>query len=442
MLRLPSLSALALVAALSLSACGGSDDAVAVTVATTADSTARAVEVLQVSGALFEDVVELTGTVESDADAMLSPDVPGTLVYVAAVGTSVRRGQVVAQVRATGQEAGVAQARAGVAQSQAGIAQAQAGVAQAEAGVRAARAQRQAAQAQLDLAQEQYRRQYPLYRDSILSALEFRNVETQLAGARAQAAQADAGIAQAQGQLNAAQQGVVAARAQAQATQAGVRGAQTQLGNTRVVAPFAGVVQQRLQSAGEMASPGQPVVRIVAGGTAVKVTAGVPERYAGEIEVGTSVQVTPSAYSAEPRGGRVTFVGAAVDTQTRTFPVEIAIDNSDGALKPAMVVRLSLSRDVIQNAIAVPQEAVVRDERGASVFVAVTAPGGRTVAARREVTLGPVNGDQIVLTSGVDPGDRVIVSGQSSLAEGDAVRPTTLRSEPARRPAARDTPGT
>ncbi len=415
--------------ALALSACGGGKpDADAA--ASDSTSTAAAVEVLAADPGLFEDVIDLTGTVATNNDAALSPDVPGTLTYVAAVGTAVRAGATVAQVRATGQQAGVAQAQAGVAQSRAGIAQAQAGVATAEAGVRAARAQRQAAQAQLDLAQDQYRRQLPLVRDSILSALEFRSVETQLANARSGVAQADAGIAQAQGQVRAAQQGVVAARAGESASQAGVRSAQTQLGNTRVVAPFAGVVQERLMGPGELASPGKPVVRIVSGG-AVKIEAGVPERYAGAVRVGAQVRVTSTGGGeAGARGGRVTFVGVAVDPQTRTFPVEIQVDNGDGALKPAMVVRLAITRDILENVVVVPQDAIVRDGDTPAVYVA-DGPEGSVKAVRREVELGPTSGETVVIRSGVRPGEAIIVSGQSGLKEGDPVR-IAERREPLR----------
>ncbi|MEL6615590.1 MAG: hypothetical protein AAFQ43_07620, partial [Bacteroidota bacterium] len=150
------------------------------------DSTDAAipVEVVLADPDFFEDAIELTGNVDAPNDATLSPDVPGTLTYVAPLGSYVGRGGTVAQVKATTQAAGVAQSRAGVATARAGIAQAEAGIAQASAGVEAAQAQRRAAQAQLDLAQDQYTRQLPLYRDSILSALEFRGVETQLAGAR------------------------------------------------------------------------------------------------------------------------------------------------------------------------------------------------------------------------------------------------------------------
>ena len=411
---------LLLTSLLVLSACGGSEGD-ADTAAADSTGDARSVEVLVADPGLFEDVVQLTGTVATNNDASLSPDVPGTLTFVASVGTFVRQGGTVAQVRATGQQAGVAQAQAGVAQSRAGTAQAQAQVATAEAGVRAARAQRQGAQAQLDLAQDQYRRQLPLVRDSILSALEFRSVETQLANARSQVAAADAGIAQAQGQVRAAQQGVVAARAGESASQAGVRGAQAQLGNTRIVAPFSGVVQERIMGPGELASPGMPVVRFVSGGT-VKIEAGVPERYAGAIRVGSAVRITPAAGVADARGGRVTFVGVAVNAQTRTFPVEIQVDNGDGALKPAMVVRLGITRDILENVVVVPRDAVVRDERGTSVFVATAGPNGTQVAARRVVRLGPTAGANVVVLSGVRTGESILVSGQSGIAEGDAVR--------------------
>ena len=386
---------------------------------------------------LFEDVIELTGSVESPNDATLSPDVPGTLIYVAPIGASVRRGATIAQVDPSSAQAGVAQAQAGVAQAQAGIESASAQVAGAEAGVRAARAQRQAAQAQVDLAEDQYRRQAALVRDSILSALEFRQVQSGRASARAQASQADAGIAQAEGQLRAARGNLAAARSQRAAAEATLRSARTQLAKTRVTAPFAGVVEERMQEPGELASPGAPVVRLVSGG-GVKVTAGVPERYAGEIELGTQVQVRPTAYEAEARGGRVAFVGQAINTQSRTFPIEVALDNSDGALKPAMVVRMGVTRDVLDEVISVPVDAVVRDERGTSVFVVATDSVGAFVAERRVVELGPQSGATVVLTRGVANGEQIIVTGQSGLAEGDRVRVTERRQRAAPLAAASD----
>ena len=405
--------------AIALAGCGG--DAPAEDFEILEASDAVPVEVVVAQGETFEDVIELTGTVDAGEDAQLSPSASGVLTYVASVGTRVRRGATVAQVNAGTQQAGVAQARAQEAQGRAGIAQAESQVAQARSGIEAAEAQRRAAQAQLNLAQTQYNRQQPLVERQIISPLEFENVESQLASAQAQVAQADAGVAQARGQLAAAQDGVRAAQASAQAGTAGVDAARAQLGFTRVTAPFSGVVEARLAEPGELASPGQPVVRLVGGG-GLRVEAGVPERYAGEIEVGTQVTVNPTAYAAEARGGRVVFVGSAIDPDSRTFPIEVQVDDAEGSLRAEMVVSLEVTRATVADALVLPQDAVVRDERGTSVFVVAADSAGADVARRREVQLGSTSGGQVVVAQGLRSGDRVVVRGQGELADGDAVR--------------------
>src|SRR5690606_3115678 len=311
-------------------------------------------------------------------DATLGAEAAGTLTYLAPLGAFVRAGATVAQVNPS-------------------LAQAQ--VAQAQAAVEGAEAQQRAAQAQLELAQDQYDRQEPLYRDSIISALEFQGVQTQLASARAQVAQAAAGVAQAN---------------------AALRQARTALGNTRIAAPFSGTVEAHLVERGETVAPGTPVVRVVSG-AGLQVAAGVPERYAGDIEVGTPVRIRPNAYDGEPLGGRVTFVGRAVDPQSRTLPIEVALSNVEAPLRPEMVVSLQVSRAVLEDVIALPLGAILRDERGPSVFVAREDTTG-LVARYQPVELGPTSGGRVVVTAGLEPGDRVLVAGQTTVADGDRIR--------------------
>jgi RND family efflux transporter MFP subunit len=366
--------ALAVLLAFSLAACGGGEEAPAEPAEAVTD-TAIPVEVIVVQPTLFEDVIELTGNVAAPEDATLNPEASGTLTYLAPLGAYVGRGQ--------------------------------AQVAQAQAGVEAAQAQKRAAEAQLELAEDTYRRQEPLYRDSIISAWEFRGTQTQRASAQAQVAQADAAIAQAQ---------------------AALRQARTALGNTRIVAPFGGTVEAHLANRGELVSPATPVVRLVSSG-GVQVEAGVPERYAGDIELGTPVRVLPSAYEGEPIGGRITFVGRAVDPLSRTFPVEVALAAAETPLRPEMVVSLQVSRAVMEEVLTVPLAAVVRDERGTSVYVVRedTTGSGALVAARQPVELGPTAGSSVVVQSGLEAGARVIASGQSTVTEGDRVRVVEAR---------------
>jgi RND family efflux transporter MFP subunit len=165
---------------------------------------------------------------------------------------------------------------------------------------------------------------------------------------------------------------------------------------------------------------GTPVVRILQMNP-VKVTAGVPERYATDVRVGASVRITFDVIPDQSYEGRVGFVGAAVNPRNRTFPVEVSIPNPGAVIKPEMVANVSLVRRVVGEALVVPLEAVVRVSGGLAVFV-VRTEGETEVAEAREVTLGASQRNQVTITSGLQPGDRVIVKGQQQVANGDRVR--------------------
>jgi membrane fusion protein (multidrug efflux system) len=328
-------------------------------------SRAVPVEVVLAEPLRFEDRIELTGSVKAPNDAVLSAESAGRLTYLAELGRSIGAGQTVARVDGRLQQAGLEQAQASLA----------------------------AAEAQAALAEDQFRRQEGLYRDSILSALEFEAVRAQRAQAQAQVAQA----------------------------RAAVSSARTQAGNTVIAAPFAGTVEAHLADRGETVGPGTPIVRLVAA-SGVRIEAGVPEIYANEIQEGTEVQIEPSAYGAPPMRGTVVFSGRAIDPQSRTSPIEIAVDNRAGLLKPAMTTRLYVTRRVVEGALAVPLVAIERDERGEGLYVALEAGGGQTVAERRDVTTGARADGRVVIETGLAAGERVIVNGQSALTTGDAVR--------------------
>jgi membrane fusion protein (multidrug efflux system) len=169
-------------------------------------------------------------------------------------------------------------------------------------------------------------------------------------------------------------------------------------------------------------TPGVPVVRVVSTQN-VKVMAGVPERYAGDIEEGTPVQVRLQAYSGETRTGTVTFVGSAINPQNRTFPIEIRLNNEDGSLKPEMVAKVLVTREQMEDVLVVPQSAVLREEGGAIVYVA-NPTDSLTVAERRSITLGSSYDGRVVVTDGVQAGAEVIILGQTNLTDGDALEIT------------------
>ena len=321
------------------------------------------IETVFVNLSSFEDVIELTGTVEAYNDATVSAQAAGTITYRIPRGAYIGRNRVIAVIDSTLMHASYQQSLA----------------------------QLDVAQAQYDLAADTYKRQEPLFQDSIISALEFETVRTQYNQAAAQLSQSQAVVAQTREQLD----------------------------NTRITAPFGGTVETYFAELGEQVAMGSPVARIVSTNR-VKILAGVPERYANEIEKGTAVRVAFDTYGNFERNGTVAFVGKAINPNNRTFPIEIIMDNPDQNLKPEMVASLFLTRDEIEDVLVIPQVAVPLDEAGHSVFVVVE-EDGVLVAKRQRVVLGPSYAGNVVVESGLSAGDQVVVNGQYNLTEGDQV---------------------
>ncbi len=209
------------------------------------------------------------------------------------------------------------------------------------------------------------------------------------------------------------------ARFNAEQAEAAVNSLEERMARTVVRAPFSGILEDRMVDVGTRVSPGQAVARLV-DRTPVKIVAGVPERYAADVQVGAEAVVTFDVFPGEVFRAPIAYVGSTVDAQNRTFPVEVRMPNPNGIIKPEMVANVSVERRSLESALVVPQDALVRVEDGYVVFV-VTERNGNTVAETRRVVLGPSQRDMAVVESGLEAGDRIIVRGQKSVAGGDRV---------------------
>jgi RND family efflux transporter MFP subunit len=212
------------------------------------------------------------------------------------------------------------------------------------------------------------------------------------------------------------------ARTNAETAEAQARVLRERVARTSVRAPVAGLLDARMVEVGTMVSPGTPIGRILDVDT-VKVVAGVPERYAPDIDAGAEVRVTVNALDGREYTGRVDFVGVAVDRDNRTFEVEIVVPNPGLGIKPGMVADVQIARRTIENALAVPRHAVLRREAGYVVFVARDTPDGPTAVAQ-PVTLGVSRGELVVVREGLEAGDRVVTVGQQQIADGDRLEIT------------------
>ncbi len=264
-----------------------------------------------------------------------------------------------------------------------------AGARVAQIDTREERASVEQSQAQFDLAEDRLERQRPLYQDSIISAIEFEQIKSEY-----------------------------------NRSKAALQEARERLAKMRVTTPFAGAIEERFVEKGEQVSPGMQVARVVST-RRVRVRAGVPERYANDIRLGTPVELDFRRYGGEVRTATVTFVGRAIQPDTRTFPIEVEIDNADGRLKPEMVAALSVTRSEVDDALVVPRTAVVRDELGTHLFIA-NPVDSVAVAEKRDVVLGPSYEEKAVVRSGLTAGEQVIVAGQTNVAPGDTVNVTAV----------------
>lgn len=207
------------------------------------------------------------------------------------------------------------------------------------------------------------------------------------------------------------------ARYRAETAAAGARVLRERLDRTIVRAPIGGILDDRLVEVGSLVGPGTPIARVI-DTSRVKITGGVPERFAGQIEPGTEVEIGIDGVSGRGFVGQVNFVGAAVDPQSRTFPIEIVVSNAGSTLKPGSIANIRLARATVSEALVVPQEAVLRVEDGYIIYVAVPS-GEQFVAEARPVVLGPSQGNRVIVDSGLQAGEQVIVVGQNQVARGD-----------------------
>lgn len=188
--------------------------------------------------------------------------------------------------------------------------------------------------------------------------------------------------------------------------------------NTILVSPINGVVTARNYDPGDMTGA-LPIVT-VAQVKPVKIVINVPESELSKIKKGMEAQVTFDTYGDEVFVGKINMVSPIVDTNSRTFGVEIGLPNSDGRILPGMFGRVKLGLGMA-NHVVVPDRAVVKQPGSGNQYVYVYHNGS---VSYNKVELGQRINNSYELLSGVEDGDTVIVTGQGKLADGIQVRIT------------------
>ena len=189
---------------------------------------------------------------------------------------------------------------------------------------------------------------------------------------------------------------------------------------TSIRAPFGGVVGLREVSLDSYVTQ-QTRITTLQDVDPVKLDFSVPEKYAGPLEVGASVEFRTRG-STTPHSGTIIAIEPRIDRETRSLTIRAASPNRDGALVPGAFADVEIVVRRVEGALAIPSRAIIPELGGKKVFVAVDG-----AAQPRTVTTGLRTGEEVEVTSGLAPGDRVIVSAIPRLRPGLQIREEAAR---------------
>ncbi|MFH1538318.1 MAG: efflux RND transporter periplasmic adaptor subunit [bacterium] len=250
---------------------------------------------------------------------------------------------------------------------------------QAEAGL-------EAAEAGLESAERELKRLENLYEEGVVSSQQVDLATTQAEVARAQRRQALKALSL----------------------------AMEMLGDTEVVSPIGGYLSELYVDEGEMAGAGMPVARIV-NNRKVLIKIHVSDEEAANIAPDQAAEATLRALPGETFAAKVVRVSRAADPVTRTFEVELRIDDPGGRLKSGMMGEAKLDLGGSEM-LAVPIDALLDREGVRSVFVVEE---GR--AMERVVSVGMISDEWVGVEAGIEEGERVVVFGIRGLSDGTKV---------------------
>ncbi len=214
--------------------------------------------------------------------------------------------------------------------------------------------------------------------------------------------------------------------------QAAVQTARINLGYATVTAPISGRVGASTATKGALVTPGQTAALTTIqrmDPIYVDVTQSATDLLrlrralaSGQLTGGPKsvpVRLKLDDGSDYPQEGRLEFSDVTVDQTTGAVTLRALFPNPDGILLPGMFVRAQVAEGIAPNALLAPQQGISRDERGRPTAL-VVGPGGK--AQLKSVELGQAVADKWLITSGLAPGDRLIVEGLLKVRPGQAVR--------------------
>ncbi|MEE3719797.1 efflux RND transporter periplasmic adaptor subunit [Tumidithrix elongata RA019] len=369
--------------------------------------------------------VQTTGVVQAYATVSVKSQIAGQLVEVYfKEGQDVSQGDRLFTIDPRLLEANLANAIANRDKAAAQVAQAQAQVGQAQAQVLQAQANVARDVAQAKNATRQAERYTGLQKQGVISQNQAEQFTSTAESQQAIVVASQSNVGNAIAAVDSAEANLENARAALNSADAVVESVRVQLTYTAIFAPIDGRVGKLNVDRGNLVKDNDtnPLV-VISQITPIYVEFSVPQRLLPEIkkyqaQKKLTVEANPPQDSGKPAQGELVFVDSTVDAATGTIKLKAQFANPLKQLTPGQFVNVKLKLTENPNAIAVPKTAIQTGQKGTFVY---TIKADQTVEVR-PVTVGAIVNDAIVITKGLEDGERVVIDGQFNLSPGALVK--------------------
>jgi len=192
------------------------------------------------------------------------------------------------------------------------------------------------------------------------------------------------------------------------------------LTKSRIYAPLTGVVDIVILKTGEIAQPGMPIIMIL-DTKHIMVVADVPENYLGKVRKGDLVNIHFPAIGEDVEAP-VTLIGRKIHPANRTFKIEIDLPNTGGLLKTNLLSEVQINDYVELDVIVISQELIQQEVGGRSFVITAVQDGEKFLARKIYIETGRTYEGEVVVTSGLNAGDVLIVEGARGLSDEESIK--------------------
>jgi HlyD family secretion protein len=372
------------------------------------------VQVTPAKRTTLDQVVSAEAVVSAKQQAIVIPKITSTIKrFLVQRGSRVHKGQLLAVLENADLSAAAEQSKGELEQAQAGYATTTG--ASIPQQIQKAELDAAAAKAGFDAQKKLYDSRQELFQQGALPRRDLDSADVALAQARTESEVT-------QKQLDdlrrlGEKESLKSASGQLSAAHGKYLGASAQLSYSEIRSPMDGVVTDRPQYEGELATANQPLLTVMDISRLIA-KAHIAQSEAASLKVGNPAQLRVGGLS-EPVEGKVSLVSPALDPGSTTIEVWVESKKANEALKPGMTVQLSITALSEKNVVVVPASAVSKNDDGADYVVLAGTDGH---AHFKTVSTGIRNADLVQISEGINEGDPVITSGGYALPDKTQIK--------------------